>query len=163
MHTIIYALVEASTHEAALTAGRGIFSRLVGATPDSAASFDYFVMFDETEPTVAGTARWGDYPTAATLDSAEGQALLDRGWTATETTFERNLERVKDALAEYTDEEIMRDVDLTRHAFYQVGAYEGPTIFLYDGTATGIRHRDHLDRILEEGDSLWIVPADVHF
>lgn len=163
MHMIIYALVAASTHDDAVAAGRQVFSRLVGATPDSGAGFDYFVTFDETDTTVAGTARWGEYPTAAPVDSREGQALLDRGWTATEAAFERNLEQVKEALEEYTDEEIMRDVDLTRHAFYRVGAYDGPTVFLYDETATGIRHRDHLERILEERESLWIVPADVHF
>ncbi|MFQ3319281.1 MAG: hypothetical protein ACI80F_001343 [Natronomonas sp.] len=28
------------------------------------------------------------------------------------------------------DEEIMRDKDLARHAFHQIGAYDGPTIFL---------------------------------
>jgi len=38
-----------------------------------------------------------------------------------------------------SDEEIMRDEDLARHAFHQVGAYDGPTIFLYTEHGTGIR------------------------
>jgi hypothetical protein len=37
---------------------------------------------------------------------------------------------------------------------------------MYDQHAMGIRHRDQLDRVLEEEEdsqTLWIVPADVHF
>ena len=66
----------------------------------------------------------------------------------------RNLERVKEALDELSDEEIMRDENLSRHAFHQVGAYDGPTVFLYNEYANGIRHREQLDRILEESDDL---------
>ena len=40
----------------------------------------------------------------------------------------------------------MRDEDLARHAFHQVGAYSGPTVFLYNEHANGIRHRKQLDR-----------------
>jgi len=57
----------------------------------------------------------------------------------------------------------MRDENLTRHAFHQVGAYDGPSILLYDEHGCGIRHRGQLDRIVEESDDLWVVPADVHF
>jgi len=70
---------------------------------------------------------------------------------------------VKEALDELSDEEIMRDEDLARHAFHQVGAYDGPSVFLYDEHGSAIRHRGQLDRILEESEELWIVPADVHF
>jgi hypothetical protein len=70
---------------------------------------------------------------------------------------------VREALDEVSDEAIMRDEDLARHAFHQVGAYDGPTVFLEIEYANGIRHREQLDRILEESDDRWIVPADVHF
>jgi len=163
MHIVIYALVEASTHNDALATGKTVFDRLVGAAPHSCAVFDYYVTFEKEETTVAGKARWGELPTAAPVDSDDGQELLDRGWKATKGEFERNLERVKEALDELSDEAIMRDEDLARHAFHQVGAYDGPTIFLYDEYANGIRHRGQLDRLLEESAELWIVPADVHF
>ena len=97
------------------------------------------------------------------MDSDEGGELLEHGWEATEEEFQQNLDRVKEALSDLSDEAIMRDQDLARHAFHQVGAYDGPTIFLYDEHASGIRHRDQLDRILNEREELWIVPADVHF
>ena len=163
MHIVIHALVEASTEEEAVDAGKTVFDQLVGVDPYATPVFDYYVCFDEDETTVAGSARWGDLPTAAPVDAPEGQELLERGWTATEEQFERNLERVKDALDELSDAEIMANVDLARHAFHQVGAYEGPTVFLYDEFRNGIRHRGRLDGILEESEELWIVPADVHF
>jgi hypothetical protein len=160
---VIYALVEASTHNDALATGKTVFDRLVGADPHSSAVFDYYVCFDEENTTVAGKARWGDLPAAAPVDSDDGQDLLDQGWEATKEEFERNLERVKEAIDELSDEEIMRDENLSRHAFHQVGAYDGPSVFLYDQHATGIWHRGQLDRLLEESEDLWIVPADVHF
>ena len=39
----------------------------------------------------------------------------------------------------------------------------GPSIPLYDEYARGIRHQERLDRILDEYDDCWIVPADVHY
>jgi len=163
MHMVIYALVEASTENEAIAAGKTVFNRLVGAEPHSCAVFDYFVTFDEEDTSVAGKARWGELPTAAPVASDNGQALLERGWEATKEEFERNLDRVKEAIDELSDEEIMRDEDLARHAFHKVGAYDGPTIFLYTEHGTGIRHRGQLDRLLEKSEVLWIVPADVHF
>jgi hypothetical protein len=160
---VIYALVEASTENEALTAGKTVFNRLVGAEPHSCAVFDYFVTFDEEDTSVAGKARWGELPTAAPVASDDGQDLLERGWETTKEEFVRNLDRVKEAIDELSDEEIMRDEDLARHAFHKVGAYDGPTIFLYTEHGTGIRHRGQLDRLLEESEELWIVPADVHF
>ena len=163
MHMLIYALVEASTEDEALSLGRGAFDRLVGAVPHAGAVFDYYVTFDEEDTTVAGKARWGDLPVAAPVESEAGQELLDRGWEATEDEFQRNLDQVKEGLEELSDEEIMRDEDLVRHAFHQVGAYDGPSIFVYDQHGCGIRHRGQLGRILDEQDECWIVPADVHF
>jgi len=166
MHMIIYSLVEASTADEALSTGKTVFDRLVGAEPHSCAVFDYYVTFDEEDTTVAGKARWGDLPTAAPVTSDKGEELLERAWETTTETFQRNLDRVKKALEECSDDEIMRDEGLARHAFQQVGASRGPSICLYDQHATGIRHRRHLDRLLEETDereTCWIVPADVHF
>ena len=163
MHMVIYTLVEASTQKDALATGKTVFDRLVGADPHSSAVFDYYVCFDEEDTTVAGKARWGELPTAAPVDSDDGQDLLDQGWEATKEEFERNLERVKEAIDELSGEEIMRDEDLARHAFHQVGAYDGPSVFLYTQHASGIRHREQRDRLLEESEDLWIVPADVHF
>jgi hypothetical protein len=57
----------------------------------------------------------------------------------------------------------MRDVDFVRHSFRQLGAQVGPSIALYDQHAEGIRDRERLERLLADGDELWIVPGDVHY
>ncbi|WP_254538721.1 hypothetical protein [Halomarina litorea] len=163
MHMVIYALVAASTEDDALAAGTTVFDGLVGGGVHTKAVFDYYVTFDEEGTTVAGQTRWGDLPVAAPVDSEDGQALLERGWTATEKAFQRHLERAKEALEEYDDEAIMRDQDLVRHTFHQLGAYRGSSIALYDEHGNGIRHREQLDRRLEASGECWIVPADVHY
>jgi hypothetical protein len=163
MHMLVYALVEASSQEDALSNATTVFDRLVGARAQSRAVFDYYTTFDDTESSVSGPARFGDLPVAARVDSEIGQALLERGWAATKQEFERHLERVRAGLDQYSVEEIMRDEDLVRHACHQLGAYEGSMIFLYDEHATGIRHRDQLDRVLDDTEDCWIVPADVHY
>jgi len=162
MHMVIYALVEASTQNDALATGKTVFDRLVGADPHSSAVFDYYVSFDEENTTVAGKARWGDLPAASPLTRTMDRTYSTKGGKRRKKSSSANLERVKEAIDELSDE-IMRDENLSRHAFHQVGAYDGPSVFLYDQHATGIRHRGQLDRLLEESEDLWIVPADVHF
>ena len=76
-------LVKASTRDDALTTGKTLFDRLVGADPHATTVFDYHVTFDEDNTSIAGKARWGDLPTAVAVDSDDGQDLLDRGWEAT--------------------------------------------------------------------------------
>ncbi len=73
MHMVIYVLVEAPTQNDALTTGKTVFDRLVGADSHSSAVFDYYVTFDEEDTTIAGKARWGELPTAAPVDSDDGQ------------------------------------------------------------------------------------------
>ena len=163
MHQIIYALVEASTRDEALAVGRSVFDRLVGTSPEYGAVFDYYVTFDDDSTSVAGKARWGELPIAEPIDSDSGQELLERGWEATKQEFERNLERVREGIQDFDTEAIMRDQELIRHACYNLGAYRGPSVFLYDEFADGVRHREHLDRVLETGGQMWIVPADVHY
>lgn len=87
-------------------------------------------MFDENETTVAGTARWGELSVAGPMESDEGEALLEYGWEVTEDEFQRNLNRGEEVLDDLSDEASMRNEDLARHAFHQVGAYNGPSVFL---------------------------------
>jgi len=79
---------------------------------------------------VAGSARWGDLPVAAPIGSEVGQELLERGWQATPREFERNLERVREAVDELDATAVMRDEDLVRHACHNLGAYRGPVVYL---------------------------------
>jgi len=166
MHQLIYALVSAPTADYALSTAKSVFDGLTGGDLSQAPVFDYYVTFDDSSSRVAGPARWGDRPTVARVDSAAGQRLLNSGWEATEWEFHRTLGRVREALAESSDEELMGDA-MARHACRTLGAYRGPSVYLYDDHGQGIRHREALDRVLEsadeKGDTLWVVPADVHF
>jgi len=62
--------------------------------------FDYYVSFDEENTTVAGKARWGDLPAASPLTRTMDRTYSTKGWEATKEEFERNLERVKEAIDE---------------------------------------------------------------
>lgn len=163
MHMIICALVEASTAEQALAAGQHVFDRLVGFGPGSSSIFDYYVTFESECSRVAGKGRWGDLPIAAPVNSQAGHRLVENGWQATRAVFDRNLDRVKEAIESFSDEEILHDKGFSRHAFYKVGSYEGPEIFLYDEAGDGVRTRRRLETIVTGGEDLWVVPADVHY
>jgi len=71
---------------------------------------------------------------------------------------------VKEALDELSDEEIMRDEDPPDTPSTKSAPTTAPPCSCNDDEhGSAIRHRGQLDRILEESEELWIVPADVHF
>ena len=164
MHQIIHAIVDAQTEESALGAARGsVFDRLVGATVESSAEFDYYVTFDEERTRVAGKGRWGELPIAARLSSDEGCELLARGWNATKAEFKRNLQEIREALSSLSDQEVMNDDDFVRHHCANLGAYAGPPVHLYDNSGRGIRTFEDFVWAYEDLEQPWIVPADVHY
>ena len=163
MHTLVYALVEGSSSAEALETARTVFDRLTGITPEYAPVFDYYVTFDDHSSSVAGPARWGHLPAAARLDEADGEALLERGWTHTREEFERSLTNLRACLSELDDDAVMRDEQFCRYYCYRLGALRGPMIALYDEYGEGIRDSEERDRVLDRLEQGWIVPADVHF
>jgi len=150
--------------------GKTVFDRLVGADPHSSAVFDYYVSFDEENTTVAGKARWGDLPAASPLTRTMDGTYSTKGGKRRKKSSSA-IERVKEAIDELSDE-IMRDENLSRHAFHQVGAYDqGPFGRSFD-RAIGVPVRSARDRhppswtagsTPRREKNLWIVPADVHF
>jgi hypothetical protein len=151
MHHLIYALVSASTPEQALSEAKSVFDGLTGGDLSQAPVFDYYVTFDESSSRVAEPARWGDRPTVARVDSPAGQQLLDSGWEATEREFYRTLGRVREALSECSDEELMGDA-MARNVCRALCSSRGPSVSLYDEHGQGIRHREALDRVFELDD-----------
>jgi hypothetical protein len=103
--------------------------------------------------TVAGKARWGKMPVVAPVESDDGEVLLERGWEATQDEFERNLDRV----SELSTEELMHNKGLARHTCHNLGVHRGPSLFLYDESGLGIRHREQLDSVLNSSEQLWII------
>lgn len=63
MHQIIHAIVDAQSRDDALGVARGsVFDRLVGATVDSSATFDYYVTFNEEGTHIAGKGGGANSP-----------------------------------------------------------------------------------------------------
>lgn len=130
MHRLIYAIVEADTRERAISKGKNVFEELIESDENL---FDYYVTFDRENTKSAGKGRWGDLPTAATVDSQEGKRLIERGWSAT--------------------------TDLENSPFAEHDSLDGAV--LYDGEGNEIKHRDQLDQLLDLENG-WIIPADAH-
>jgi hypothetical protein len=164
MHQVIHAIVDAQTRDDALGVAQGcVFDRLIGATANSSADFDYYVTFDEEGVSVAGKARYGELPVAARLSSDDGRELLARGWEATKAEFKQNLAKVREAFDALSNEEIMNNDDWARSYCADLGTYAGPPVYLYDEYGCGIRTFDDFARAYEDLDKPWIVPADVHY
>lgn len=165
MHMLIRSLVYADNENEALAYGKGAFDQLVWD-----GVFDYYKTADMDGDGVAGTDRWGDYPEAVPAESDEGRELIENGWEYTVEEYERSLDQVEGFLDGHDREELWEDEAAHMefsYPFYKVGQFEGSSTFLYDQHGQGIRHRGHLDRVLEneydyEGD-VYVVPADVHY
>jgi len=162
MHMVILHARRASTEDDALATGKTVFDRLVGAVPRRRC---LRLLRRSMKKRHRSPARsdGATYRLRHRWTPMKGE-LLERGWAGRQpkTSSSGISTASKEALDELSDEEIMRDEDLARHAFHQVGAYDGPSVFLYDehGSAVGIAASwTESSRRAE----LWIVPADVHF
>jgi hypothetical protein len=167
MHQLSYALVPALTTDDALTNARSVFDRLVEITGHDPTGFDEYWLLTDDNRTIELTTRGDDLPTVVRLDSEQGQELLDRGWQATQQTFERNLTKIKESLDTLSEQQIQQNTDLVRLNCLRLGQSTGPGIFLYDRNGNGIRDRAHLERLLATDLpaelAYWVVPADTYF
>lgn len=185
MHMVIRAIVYAKSRKKALGLATGIFEQLTGDDRP----FDYFTMFDNPGSSVSGKGRWGEMPACSKASSREGGKMISEGWDATVKEFNDAMKEIREALACYTDEEIMEEksdkpakdgliLSLIRHKMYQVGQYSGSSYWLYDQDGSAIRDKGHLDNVMNKWACLdesrtsenpykdldiWVVPADVHF
>lgn len=156
--TLIYVLVEATDHRTAISRAKPVLDDVVTATNRAVESFRDYAMFhgDELERL---TAVWGEKPSAASLESDEGQALLEEGWNRTKNIFEDNLTAVEEIMEMYTTQEIMENVENVRLHFLRLGATVGPSVPLYTETGYPIRDRRELDQFLDSHGEVWVVPA----
>lgn len=157
---LITSLVPAADGDEAFSVARCTFDRLVGAGAREPV-FESYTTF--AEPTPALTDRWGTWPRATTVRTEPGASLLERQWAETLTAFLDRLEQVCEALRTHSSLDLMSDVDGVRRLCSEVGAAEGPTIYVYDQYGLGIRHRERLDAMLEQDGPVWIVPAEVRY
>jgi hypothetical protein len=165
MHMLIRVLVPAPDPTEAVGVARFALDRLIGIGEGASTAFDYYKTLDES------TARYRDHPRYAGLDPAHrlssttGEQLLDDAIEAQSTWFVETVRTLREKLDRLDSAEVMDDVDLVRYDCYRLGQFAGPSVWIYDEHGAGLRSRSAVDRYIEDrdADSLWVVPADVHY
>jgi hypothetical protein len=184
MHQVIRAIVYADNKEEALDKAKGVFERLCG---EDGHTFDYFTTFDDNSSEMSGPARWGKLPVVALANSKEGKKLIDDGMKWIRQTYMENLQKAKEMIKNYSDEELFEEkildsktqvvqrltntnhnLSMARYYFYCVGEWKGSNIWLYDNDGEGIRNSGHLKDVLNKwgehkDKKVYVVPADVHY
>ncbi|AXG06026.1 hypothetical protein DU500_05965 [Haloplanus rubicundus] len=156
---LVTALVPAAETDEAVSAARCTFDRLVGFGTREPV-FESYAMFDHE---TVSRDRWGDWPPATRVRTEPGASLLERQWAETLTAFLDRLEQLCDALRAHSSLDLMGDAGDVRRVCAELGATEGPTIYVYDQYGLGIRHRNRLDAVLGQDEQVWIVPAEVRY
>jgi len=165
MHTIIRIICYANDKkEARIKAEDILDNNLVGDYQ----SFDYGTFFDDD----FATSRWGSRPVSCLADSKEGKKLIDEGMKFTKKEFKDNIKKVREALKEYSDEDLFEgkivdmkkkilqkledkkdnnmDLHLFKYRCWNIGDYSGRSIWLYNDDGEGIRNNEMLKDVLEK-------------
>lgn len=178
MHQLIRILVWANGPDDALGVAQGLFEATNARLVYPGVPYDY------GRSLIEGNARWREsYPNSAengavSADSEEGQNLIEKGWERTVEVFEESMDRIRFAVENYSNEELIEDpvIDgpegrpfFPRYEMFHAGQYEGPSLYLYTQRGEGIRRESFLEQVLdgEYWDSdeldLYVVPFDVHY
>lgn len=175
MHMLIRGLVrEENAADALDRAKADVFDPLVRR-----GVFDYYRTADMDGQGVAGTDRWGEYPTAVPARSQPGEDLIDSAWDATVEHYERSMDYVQEFFDDCDPSDLWEDLETGqeyRYHFDQLGRQAGDPIYLYTTGGTGIRSKPDLDSLYSltsyvygrgrepVGEKqLYVVPADVHY
>jgi hypothetical protein len=182
MHTVIRAVVYAKTKEDALDKARSVFERLV----ENQNPFDYYQMFDNEGTSVSGKGRWGNLPAAVKTTTKAGKKLIDEGMTYTRNEFNEAINAIREAVNNYDNKQLFEDkevkangmVGMFRYYCGIAGSYRGSSVWLYDDDGEGILNEKQLEDVLSKyqciydrngqvnphkDESIWVVPADVHY
>jgi hypothetical protein len=165
MHMLIRVLVPAANSIEAVSAARFPLDRLIGIGEGASTAFDYYKTLDESTARYRDHPRYGGLDLAHRLSSETGKQLLDDAIEAQATWFVETVAKLREKLDTLEPIEVMDDVDLARFDCYRLGQFAGPSVWIYDEHGAGLRSRSAVDRYVEDcdPDSLWVVPADVHY
>jgi len=171
MHMIIRNIVYATSKQEALDKAEGNMYYMIG--DDGNAPFDYYTTFN-----TGASSYWGDkYKPVSTIKSKEGRKLVCDGWKSTLEEMRRHVKSVKKHFTGKSPIDFLASNDLQHH-LSQLGEYRGSSCWLYDDDGEGIKRRKHLNNVLSKwdemykvkgevnphkNDSIFVVPADVHF
>jgi hypothetical protein len=165
MHMLIRVLVPAPDPTEAVGVARFALDRLIGIGEGASTAFDYYTTLDESTARYRDHPRYGGLDPAHRLSSATGKQLLDDAIEAQATWFVETIATLREKLDTLEPIEVMDDVDLVRYDCYRLGQFAGPSVWIYDEHGAGLRSRSAVDRYIEDrdSDSIWVVPADVHY
>jgi len=175
MHMIIRNIVYAEKPYEALQKAKDNMYFMIG--DDGNAPFDYYSTFDD-----GGTNYWGSkYPSVAKLGTKMGRKLVCDGWRYTLKEIREYVNKIKDYVGNASPvnflEHDINGIDI-QYFINSIGEYKGSSCWLYDDDGQGIKKRSHLSDSLNKwrclyedkgkknpnaSDSIYIVPADVHF
>lgn len=164
MHQLIHGLVYSSSPEQAVEdAKENVFYPLLEQDV-----FNYF-------ETLENRNRWNDIPAVALVSKPEGEQLISTGWASTVSEYQHGFKQVEEFLENHEPREFWNDREVYeeyQQGFQKIGEVQGPSTFLYDPEAQGIRTKQHLDHVREmwseyqptsfENQELYVVPADIH-
>ena len=171
MHMIIRNIVYAPSKREALDKAESNMYYMIG--DDGNAPFDYYTTFN-----TGASSYWGDkYKPVSKLTSKEGRKLVCDGWKSTLEEMRRHVKAVKKHFRGKSPIDFLASNDLQHH-LSQLGEYRGSSCWLYGDDGEGIKKRRHLNDTLNKwkclyedkgeenpykNDSIFVVPADVHF
>jgi len=171
MHMIIRNIVYATSKQEALDKAEDNMYYMIG--DDGNAPFDYYSTFN-----TGANSYWGDkYKPVSTIKSKEGRKLVCDGWRSTLQEMRQHVKSVKKHFRGKSPIDFLESNYLQYH-LSQLGEYRGSSCWLYDDDGEGIKRRKHLNNVLSKwdemykvkgevnphkNDSIFVVPADVHF
>ena len=171
MHMIIRNIVYATSKREALDKAESNMYHMIG--DDGNAPFDYYTTFN-----TGASSYWGDkYKPVSKLTSKEGRKLVCDGWKSTLEEIRRHVKAVKKHFIGKSPVDFLASNNLHHH-LSQLGEYRGSSCWLYDDDGEGIKKRSHLNDTLNKwkciyedkgeenpnkDDSIFVVPADIHF
>ena len=103
MHRIIRIIVYANSPKEARENAETILDEDLVETK----VYDYGTFFDDDSSSMSGKARWGNHiPSVVLADSKKGKKLINEGMKYTKESFFENIGRIKEAIKEYSVEEL---------------------------------------------------------
>jgi len=172
MHMIIRNIVYARSKQEALDKAEDNMYYMIG--DDGNAPFDYYSTFN-----TGANSYWGDkYKPVSTIKSKEGRKLVCDGWKFTLQEIRRHVKAVKKYFRGKSPLNFLETDGYLQYHLNQLGEYRGSSCWLYDDDGEGIKTRKHLNNTLSKwdemykvkgevnphkNDSIFVVPADVHF
>jgi hypothetical protein len=100
-----------------------------------------------------------------TPEGGKGKELVDDRMEENKSEFMNHIKKIRANIDSSSNEELYNDNKDFRYCCYNIGAYRGPSCWLYDNWGSGLRTPKELDNSLEElekNEKYYIVVVDVH-